>query len=209
PAVAASTAPAAPPAEHGGIKKAGAPKPKPAPGIRAKLLRESRTWKPLSLRAVPAGAAVTKVERRLEKVKGRYRGTTTSARAIARVHREGPNRLLVVSVFPRTLGALLDRRHPHFELRFRVDEGYLDAVTAALVTVSDPRGAGLDSDELAARGIPYETDTPASGEVLLSALDARASRSAVNAGILRHASFASPGVGLADVWWSVRGARAR
>lgn len=209
PAVAASTATAEVAVSTGGVKVAGEAKPKLARPIHATLHAEAKDWEPLSLK--PGGdplAMATAVEVRLEKVKGKLKGTAAKATATARVHKERDARWLVVSIFPKRLGGLIDRDKPHFEVRFRVVEGFVEDVKAVLVRLDDPGApgaSGLDAWELRERGIAYEEDTPGSGAVLVAALDPRPSKSARNAGKLEKAAFASADVRLATLSWSVVG----
>ena len=207
--VAASTATAEVAVSTGGVKVAGEAKPKLSRPIHATLHAEAKDWEPLSLK--PGGdplALSTSVEVRLEKVKGKYKGAASKATASARVHKERDARWLVVSLFPKRLGGLIDRDKPHFEIRYRIVEGFVEDVKAVLVRLDEPRAAGaagLDAWELRERGISYEEDTPGSGAVLVAALDPRPSKTARNAGKLERAAFASADVRLATLTWSVVG----
>lgn len=202
-AVAASTE-AAVAVSTGGVKVAGEAKPKLKRPIHAILHAEAKDWEPLSLRAGgDPETARTGVVLRLSKVRGKYKGTPSKAKAFARLHGPKDGRWLVVSVFPKAL----EKRRAHFEVRLRIVEGYVEDARASLVSVVDRQytGAGMDSDELRARGVAFEEDSPASGRLLVSALDPRPSRRALNAGTLTQAAFASQEARLCDVSWSVTG----
>jgi hypothetical protein len=53
--------------------------------------------------------------------------------------------------------------------------------------------------------VEFEEDSPASGAILISALDPRPSKGAVNSGSLKRGAFGDELVGLADASWSVKG----
>ena len=192
----------------GGVHVADGEK-KPSRPIHAVIHPEAKAWEPLSLR--PGGdpsQAETRVVLRLFKAKKGYKGAESKAKASARLHKDKDGRRLIVSVFPRALG----RRRAHFEIRFRFVEGFVEDAKAALVSVVDRRsgvGAGLDSEELRAQGVEFEEDSPASGSILVSALDPRPSKSAFNAGTLKRAAFGDKDAGLADVSWSATGLPAK
>lgn len=176
--------------------------------IHAVIHKDSANWEPVALLVGgDPGQLTTRVllrARRRKGPKGKVVGDLTHARASARVHRTGDDRWLVISVFPRALA----RRRKHFEVRFRVVEGFVEEAKAALVTIVDRRrgvGEGLDSGELTRGGFAYEEEFPDSGAIVVSALDPRPSASAFNAGSLRRAYFADLEAGLAEVTWSVKG----
>ena len=182
-----------------------APKPSPKPRLHAVIQPEAKDWEPLSLRAGGnPDRARTEVVLRLAKAKGQYKGKASKAKAFARLRKAGPARWLVVSVFPKEF----EKRRRHFEVGLRLVEGFVEGVKASLVTVVDRRpdvGAGLDSDELRARGVEFEEDSPESGEVVVSSLDPRPSKSALNSGVLKLAAFEDKDVRLADISWSAAG----
>ena len=191
----------------GGVKiGGGAPKAKLSRPMHAIIHPESKDWDPLALKAGgDPFQAETKVVVREEKVRGKYRGAGVKATASARLYKAGEDRWLVLRVFPKSP---IFKRRVHFEVRLKIVEGYVEELKAAAVTIVDERrnvGAGLDANELRDKGIEFEEDTPASGTVLISALDPRPSKAAVNGGVLKLASFGSKVVGLADVSWSVKG----
>lgn len=189
-----------------GFKVAGgAPKAKLERPMHAVIHPDAKDWEPVSLKAGgDPFQAETSATLRESKVRGKYKGTASKAKASARVHKAGQDRWLVVSVFPKGL----ERARMHFELRFRIVEGFVEDAKAAVVTIVDRRagaGAGLDSYELRARGVEFEEDSPESGSLLVSAMDPRPSKSAFNAGTLKRASFGDKEVGLADASWAVKG----
>lgn len=192
----------------GGVKVAGETKPKLARPIRATLHAEAKDWEPLSLKAGGDPVlAKTEAVLRLEKVKGKYKGTPSKAKAFARLHRSKDAAWLVFSIFPKAL----EKKRAHVEVRLKLVEGFVEDARAALVSVVDRHytGAGMDSDELRARGVEFEEDSPASGQILISALDPRPSKTAFSAGTLKQAAFASQDVRLCDVSWSTTGLPAK
>ena len=203
-AVSASTDTANFPVTTGGFHVAGAVKAKLTRPIRAILHAEAKDWEPLSLKAggLPELATTAAVLRQ-EKVKRKLKGTPSQAKATAHLIQRKDTSWLVISVFPKGL----EKKRAHFEIRFRLFEGYVEDVKASLVTIVDRRSGGalLNSDELRARGVEFEEDSPASGHVLIAALDPRPLKTARNAGTLKLAAFADKDAGLADVSWSTTG----
>ncbi len=206
-AVAPSTATAAAvvAVSTGGVHVAGgSEKPKLVRPIHATIHPDAKEWEPLSLRAAgDPGQAETKAVLRVEKVRGKYKGVPSKARAVAHLRKRKDDLWLIYSVFPKAL----EKRRSHFEVRLRLVEGFVENVEASLVTVVDRQytGAGMDSVELRARGVEFEEDSPASGSVLISALDPRPSKTAFNAGELKLGAFEAQEVGAADVSWAVTG----
>ncbi|MFI5349561.1 MAG: hypothetical protein ACHQ2Z_08465, partial [Elusimicrobiota bacterium] len=192
-------------ASTGGVKIETGVKPKLARPLHAVIHAEAKEWEPVALKAGgDPFQAETKAVLREEKVKGKYKGTSSKATASARLHKDGKyDRWLVVSIFPKEL----ERRRMHIEARFRIVEGFVEEAKAELVSITDRRqsGAGLDTFELRERGVEFGEASPASGTLLISALDPRPSASALNAGALKLAAFDNALVGLADVSWSVKG----
>jgi hypothetical protein len=204
PTVAASTETAV--VSSSGAHVAGEEKASLSRPIHAVIHKDSADWEPVPLLVGgdPGQMRTRAVLRARRTSKGKVVGDLSRARASARLHRAGDDRWLVVSVFPRALA----KRRKHFEIRFRIVEGYVEEAKAALVTVVDQRrgvGEGLDADELARAGVEYGEEFPISGAIVVSALDQRASESAFNAGSLRRTSFTDLEVGLAEVSWSVKG----
>src|SRR6185312_1443160 len=159
----------------GGVKiGGGAPKAKLSRPMHAVIHPDAKDWEPLALKAGgDPFQAETKVLLREEKVHGKYRGAAVKSTASARLYKAGQDRLLVIRVFPKSAVA---KRRVHFEVRLKIVEGYVEEAKAAAVTVVDDRpnsGAGLDVHELRDQGIEFEEDTPASGTLLISALDPR------------------------------------
>lgn len=202
----ASTAPAASAPKPGdGIHVAGEPgekpKPKPARPIRAHIPKEAKDWEPLGLKegGAPFGGS-NAATLRIVKAKGGYKGERSKAKAFARAYPVGTGEtLLVLALFPKSL----ERKRKHFELRFRVVEGNVEKVEAALVTVTDRR-AYRDMDRVALRkaGAGFDEAFPASGLVSLAAFDPRPGRNA-NVGKLSLGEFADADAGFADLSWSL------
>lgn len=203
-ALSAAVEPSTVPAKGDGVYVAGeAPKPKLKRPIKAKLLPEARGWTPLSLReAGDPGQAVNRATILLKKRGKSYVGQRSKTKAWARAYGEDQEGWLVLAIYPDSLAS----RRKHFELRFRVVEGYLEKVEAALVTVRRrPAPPGSDRAALRRLGVPFDEEGPASGELTLSAFDHRPGKAARNSGRLRHAAFADPFVGYVDLSWSIKG----
>lgn len=191
----------------GGVKIAGGVKAKLARPMHAEISADAKNWEPLAVRTGgDPFQAGTKAVVRQEKVRGKFKGAAIKApSASARLYKTGRDRWLVVRVFPKET---IEKRRIHFEVRFKIVEGLVEEAKAAVVTIVDRRpgvGAGLDAYELRARGVEFEEDSPSSGTLLVSALDPRPSKSAVNSGTLKRGSFGNTAVGLADVSWSATG----
>lgn len=211
PAVAVSTAPPSIDDVAGhGVKRAGgdAPKPKLARPIRATIHKDAKDWEPLSLRegGVP-GAGENAVALKVVKVSGRMKGENSKSRSFAAIRngRKG-SRWLVISVHPKAL----ERRRTHFEVRFRIVEGFVEEAVAAAVTVTDlkappPGKRPLDSFELREQGIEYQEENPGSGALVIAELDPKPSAAASNAGRLEKAEFADKDFGFVNLSWSVKG----
>lgn len=208
-AVAASTQPAAAapaeaPVSHG-VKVADGAKVRIKPALHAVIHPEAKDWEPVSLHAGgDPGQATSSAVLRQVRFKGKLRGETSRAKASARLIPSKEDRWLVVSIFPKAL----ERKRGHFEIRFRLVEGFVEDVQVRAVTVVARdlhAGIGLDSYALRAGGIAFEEDSPGSAQILVSALDARPGKKAFNAGKLKLAAFAGKDLGYCDASWSVRG----
>ena len=187
----------------------GEPKAKLSRPMHAVIHKEAADWEPLGIRAggVP-GSADNAASLKLVKVKGRLKGENTRARSAARLHKGRKNSLwLIVSVYPKSL----ERRRTHFELRFRLVEGFVEEVEAAAVTVTDRRhqksGRLLDSYDLREQAIEYQSEKPGSGQFIVAELDPRPGASARNSGRLEKAEFADKDLGFVNLSWSVTGLR--
>jgi len=193
-----------------GFKVAGdEPKAKIVRPLHAVIHKGAADWEPLSLRVggVP-GAAGNDVALKVVKIKGRMKGENSKARSVARLHKGvRDSRWLVISSYPKSL---YDSR-THFELRFRVFEGFVEGVEAAAVTVTDrsrrPSSRYLDAYGLRAEGIEYQEDRPGSGQFVVAEFDPRPGASSVNSGRLEKAQFAKK-IGFVNLSWSVKGVRA-
>lgn len=176
--------------------------------LHAVIHKDAVDWEPLALRegGVP-GSAENSVSLKVVKIKGRMKGERSKARAFAALRKGAKDsRWLVISVHPGSL----ERRRTHFELRFRVFEGYVEEVQAAAVTVTDRRRLPAaprprDSYDLREQGVEYQEELPGSGELVVAELDPRAGAGAVNSGRLEKAEFADKDLGFVNLSWSVRG----
>lgn len=192
-----------------GVKRAGdEPKPKLVRPMRAVVHKDARDWEPLSLRegGVP-GSAENAAALKVVKVSGRMKGENSKAKSYA-AWRKGrkDSRWLVISVHPKSL----ERRRTHFEIRFRIVEGFVEQVEAAAVRVTDrrfqaPAKRPLDSFELREQAVEFESESPGSGAVIVAELDPRPVPSAANSGRLEKAEFADKDLGFVNLSWSVRG----
>jgi hypothetical protein len=190
----------------GGVKIGTGAKAKLSRPLHAVIHADAKDWEPLAVKAGGDPFQVeTKAVLRQEKVKGKYKGASSKAKASAHLYHSGKvDHWLVICVFPKAL----ERRRMHFEVRLKIVEGFVEEAKASIVEVGARgarAGAGLDSFELRSQGVEFEEDSPASGTVLISALDPRPSKSALNAGTLKLAAFVDESVGLADASWSVKG----
>lgn len=206
-AASSSTAPADDSAGRGFKVGGDEPKPKLARPMHAVIHKDGADWEPLGIRVggVP-GSADNAASLKVVKIKGRLKGENTKARAAARLHKgKKDSRWLVISVYPRSL----ERRRTHFELRFRLFEGFVEEVEAAAVTVTDRRrqksGRLLDSWDLREQAIEYESEKPGSGQFVVAEMDPRPGASARNSGRLEKAEFADKDLGFVNLSWSVRG----
>lgn len=218
PPPAASTAPASSPAPvvdlsssaaGGASPAAPAPPPKPAPPanpIRVKIHKEAASWEPFSVKAGGDPAAARGSFSWRQKKGKKAGGGTSKARSVARLYKAGDDTRLVISVFPDKLA----ERRTHIELRFLIIEGYLEKAEVAAVIADAGAGPLDDAKQLEAKGIGYQEEVPASGAIKLSAIDARPSKSALNAGSLSRATFAESelnpkSLGLTSVEFSAKG----
>jgi hypothetical protein len=208
-AVSASSATVAAPTDealHGGIKKGGGePKVKLSRPMHATVHKDAVDWEPIGLReGGDPGQAETSVTLRLVKSKGKLKGEVSRAKATARVHKGKKDSVwLLVSIWPKSL----EKKRTHFEIRFRVFEGFVEELEVAAVKVTDRRALPkpLDSDQLRAEGIEYEAERPGSGLVVVSALDPKPSKTARNSGKLEKAEFADKDLGFVSLSWSATG----
>lgn len=213
PAVSADTAPPAVDLSGAGDKPEPPPPPKkPAPPpnpIRVKIHKESASWEPVSIKAggSPEGARSYFSWRQHRGKKGAATGGEHSkAKAEARLYSAGEDRKLVISVFPDALKA----RRAHIELRYLVVEGFLEGVQVVSVTAAEGGGPLDDARMLTAKGVDFQEDSPASGAITISAIDARPSKRALNAGRLSLAAFAEnelnpKTLGLVSLEYSAKG----
>jgi len=186
------------------------PKPKLARPLHAVIHKDAVDWEPVGLRegGIP-GSSQNMAALKVVKVKGRMKGDDSKARSVARLHKGKKDSVwLVISLYPKAL----ERRRTHFELRFRVFEGFVEDVEAAAVTVTDRRRQKsdrlLDSWDLRDQAIEYESERPGSGQLVVAELDPRPGSAARNSGRLEKAEFAHKDLGFVNLSWSVRGLKA-
>lgn len=193
-----------------GVKVAGdAPKVKLVRPMHAVIHKDAADWEPVGLRAggVP-GAGENAVAVKVVKIKGRMKGESSKARSAARVHKgKKDSRWLVIAVYPKAL----EQKRTHFEVRFRIFEGFVEEAEAAAIIVTDRRrqksGRLLDSFDLREQGIEYQEEKPGSGSFVVAELDPRPTKSAANSGRLEKAEFADPDLGFVNLSWSSKGVR--
>ena len=136
------------------------------------------------------------------------KGENSKAKSSARVHKgRKDSTWLIISVRPKSLEAV----RTHFEIRFRIFEGFVEEVRAAAVTVTDRRKSlvkPLDSVELRAAGVEFQEEFPGSGLVTVSALDPRPRAGARNSGRLEKAEFGGRRLGFVHLSWDATGVTA-
>jgi hypothetical protein len=196
-------------AGHGFKVGGGAPKAKLSRPMHAIIHKDAVDWEPLSLRVggVP-GSSDNAVSLRVVKVNGRMKGANTSSRPAVQLHKGAKDsRWLVISIHPKSL----EKKRTHFEIRFRIFEGYVEELEAAAVTVTDRSRSvtvAADSYNLRDDGIEYQEERPGSGQIIVSELDPRAGKGSLNSGRLEKAEFADKDFGFVNLSWSVKGVRA-
>lgn len=172
--------------------------------IKAHIHREAAVWEPVGVKAGGAVPARTSFSWRLRKSKKKTLvGQTSKAKAFARLYKVKDDTQLVVSVFPEALAA----QGTHVELRFLLVEGFLEELSVKAVTASSG-GPEDDARALQAKGLSFQEESPASGSLSVAALDARPGKASVNAGSLKLAAFADPGLGFVSLSYSARGVAA-
>lgn len=193
-----------------GVKIAGdEPKKKIVRPMHAVIHKDAVDWEPIGLKAggVP-GAADNAVALKVVKIKGRMKGENSPARSAARLYKgKKDSRWLVISVYPRSL----EKKRTHFELRFRIFEGFVEEVEAAAIIITDRRrqktGRLLDSWDLREQAIEYQSERPGSGMLVVAELDPRLGAAARNSGRLEKAEFPGSDFGFVNLSWSSKGVR--
>lgn len=189
---------------------AGALKARTSRSIHAVIHKDAVDWEPVSLRTGGTpGSAGNTITLKVLKLKGRLKGEIAKAKSAARLHKGiKDSRWLAISLYPKAL----ERRRTHFEVRFRIFEGYIEEVEVAAVTVTDrrrpPSARLLDSYDLREEGIEYQEERPGSGQLIVAELDPRPGEASVNSGRLEKAEFADKTLGFVNLSWSVKGVRA-
>jgi len=193
-----------------GVKIAGdEPKKKIVRPMHAVIHKDAVDWEPIGLRVggVP-GAGENSVAVKVVKIKGRMKGENSRARSAARVHKgKKDSRWLVISVYPKAL----EPKRTHFEVRFRIFEGFVEEAEAAAIIITDRRkqktGRMLNSYDLREQGIEYQEEKPGSGSFVVAELDPRPKAGSANSGRLEKAEFADPDLGFVNLSWSSIGVR--
>jgi len=182
-------------------------KPAAAPAVKTRIIvhKEAADWEPISVRLRPASGGRTFFEDQVRKVRGRYAGQSSAAKAAARVHSAGSDRWLVISIYPVSL-----RPHRmHLEARFFIQEGYLEGVRIVSVSVLGGSYSASDDQEdsftLRAKGMDFVEQSPGSAEVELAAVDPGPGPHVRNAGRVRNAAFGGKELGFVNFSWSMTG----
>lgn len=177
--------------------------------LNVRVHADAKEWEPVSLvKSGDAFQAKTFFTRRIRKVKGAYKGEDAAAKAAARLHRVKDDTMLIIAVYP----ASLRFRRTHLEARFLIQEGFLEEVKVAAVSV--PGGVWTEGDQqedsftLRAKGVEFEEEAPGSAQARLSAIDALPGKDALNAGSIRLAAFGDKDLAFVSFGWSVAGLKA-
>lgn len=194
----------------GGLFLAGlAAAPTVAARVPVHVHREAAGWDPVSVKLVSGGRPTRGYcERKLRKAGAGYRGEYSAAKVTVRSYPSGEDRWLVVAVHPEVLRG----SRTHLEARFLIQEGYLEEVVVAAVTLVGGRRApgdeSADSFSLRAQGRDFVEQTPRSGEVELNAIDPYSNARAFNAGRVKFANFGDKQLGFVNFAWTVKGVAA-
>lgn len=193
-----------------GVKVAGdEPRKKIVRPMHAVVHKDAADWEPVGLKVggVP-GAADNAVALKVVKIKGRMKGENSAARSAARVHKgKKDSRWLVISVYPKSL----EKKRTHFEVRFRIFEGFVEEVEAAAIIVTDRRRQKssrlLNSYDLREQAIEYQSERPGSGMLVVAELDPRSGAASRNSGRLEKAEFPGSDFQFVNLSWSTKGVR--
>jgi hypothetical protein len=195
--VAASTASA--------VSAPAAPEKPDIPKSRVIVHKEAADWEPVSVRLRPAAGGRSSFEAKVRKVGNWYRGHLSAVKAAVRVHPAGDDHWLVVCVYP----AALRSKRMHMEVRFLIQEGYLEDVKVAAVRVVGGEWSPDDDKEdtftLKTKGVDFNEQMPGSAEITLSVIDPGPGPRAINAGTVRLAAFGGEDLGFVNFSWSVSG----
>lgn len=194
--------------------------------------REASEWKPYPVKKISGGGAgstsffrlVRKIAVKVPPVEGAespsegeapkekftisYKGTPSKARAVARTYKSSGQQLLIVSVYPQQLKS----GRIHLELRFIVDEGFLqNAKIAGVRILGDVPSAERekwDSRLLRRQGIEFEEWAPSGGRIEIAHLDPLSGARGFNAGKVFMAEFGDKELGAVNLTYSVSGVAA-
>ena len=137
--------------------------------VSVKLHKDAGKWEPYSVRVSSSAPA------------------PASGRTVVRKYPSGEDALIVVSVFPRDHA----RSGRHYEVRFLVQEGWLEELKVAKITSAS--GVQEDSIILRKKGLEFQEELPASAQVRLTAFQLK--KGGLHAGSVKK----SP---LGDFSWS-------
>ncbi len=224
--VSSETAPGAAP-EKPAVEEA----PKPRRVSTVKIPREGAGWTPISVRkggdpeAISNQAVLriirTKVKAPAEEAPPpaegeepapppppkyifKEKGRSTPAKSAARTYKAGEDRLLVISIYPLSL----KESRTHFELHFKVVEGYLDGVEFKAIRRPgkfDKKDLEQDSFTLRKLGEEFLEEGPSGAKIAVAAMEAKAGRHGFNAGSLTGAAFGSKDLGLVNLTYQAAG----
>ena len=205
-----------------------APAHKPVQPIQVRIHPDARDWEPVSLTAgSEPEKASTHFSRRLkrhvtkkataaaatgdseasasvesEKLVVTYKGESSRAASAARVHPAGgEDKMLIVSVYPKSLAPL----RKHLEARFLIQEGYLEEVKVAAVTISPGPGVKQEDEDsytLEKKGVAFSEDFPASAKAWVAAISLKPGN--LEAGGVERADFVNDDLRLTSFGWNVK-----
>lgn len=135
------------------------------------------------------------------------KGRPTLTKSAARSYKSGEDRWLVISIYPLSLK---DAR-THFELRFKIVEGFLDGVEFKAVRRPgkfDKKDLEQDSFTLRRLGEEFLEEGPSGARVAVAAMEAKPGRLGFNAGSLTGAGFGSKDLGLVNLTYQAAGVSA-
>lgn len=194
--------------------------------------REAAEWKPYPVKKIGGGNSIrTTFLRQVRKIKVKvpaaepaepppegeapkenftisYKGKPAKSKAVSRSYKLGERRLLILSLYPKDLKT----GRIHLELRFTVDEGFLqEAKIAGVRILGDIPAASVekwDSRLLRRAGIEFEEFAPSDGRIEIAHLDPLPGARSFNAGKVFLAQFGDKELGSVNFTYSVSGAQA-
>lgn len=151
--------------------------------------RAAASWKPYSVRRAP----------RL--IVSRSSFKRSKAETAARLHRMKDGDMLVISLYPESLKA----GRAHLEVRYAIDEGFLQSAGIFLVRLT---GAGEDKgDSFSFRedGVEFEEISPGSAKISVARLESSVGARSLNAGQIESAEFGDAALGRVDFRYWAKG----